>query len=104
MKFYLSSYKLGNSIDQLLKFVPYGKSSKEQYFKIKDEYTLFYLQWIEPIGNNSIAIKANYWHTKYNQSYVRPLRSPDFRIEAPKIIFDCEQHQTTFVVPRSSLR
>lgn len=47
------------------KFIPYGKTAKDQYFKIIDEYTLFYLEWIVPIKNKSVAIKSNYWHTKY---------------------------------------
>lgn len=47
------------------KFVPYDKVSKDQYFKIIDEYTMFYLKWIAPIKNRSITIKSNYWHTQY---------------------------------------
>lgn len=66
-----SGGKIDKIIDELeasrfiKKIIPYGKSKKDQYFKIIDEYTMFYLQWIEPIKSESIAIKTNYWHTKY---------------------------------------
>ncbi|PCH57257.1 MAG: hypothetical protein COC15_01520 [Legionellales bacterium] len=46
------------------KFIPYGKSIKEHYFRIIDEYTMFYLKWIAPIKTKSIALRSNYWHTK----------------------------------------
>lgn len=50
------------------KFIPYAKSSHDQYFKVIDEYTLFYLQWIAPLKEASIAIRKNYWHTQINSS------------------------------------
>jgi len=47
------------------KFIPYNKTIKDQYFKIIDEYTMFFLKWIAPLKNKSVAIKTNYWHTQY---------------------------------------
>lgn len=41
-------------------FYPYGKKTKDQYYRIIDEYTLFYLTWIDK-RKNSIGIKDNYW-------------------------------------------
>jgi len=51
----------------LQKFIPYGKNKKDVYYKIIDEYTLFYLRWIEPIKDRSmLTVNANYWYTKAN--------------------------------------
>lgn len=48
-------------------FVPYGNKNKEQYYRIIDEYTLFYTRWIEPIRNRaSLNIDKDYWYTKAN--------------------------------------
>jgi len=47
-------------------FVPYGQNSKNQFFKVTDEYTLFYLRWIEPIKDRVDLLVKNYWHTKIN--------------------------------------
>jgi len=30
------------------KFIPYGNTSKDSYYKLIDEYTIFYLKWIAP--------------------------------------------------------
>ncbi len=42
-------------------FIPYGKSKKDFVIKIIDEYTLFFLQWIEPIQTISSLGTPNYW-------------------------------------------
>jgi hypothetical protein len=75
----LAHMKSGGAFDKIIneleasgfikRFVPYGKTAKDQYFRIIDEYTMFYLQWIASIKNkSSVAIKLNYWHTKYKTS------------------------------------
>lgn len=44
------------------KFLPYGKQKRDHYYKIIDEYTLFYLRWIEEIvEGKSIPRGVNYW-------------------------------------------
>lgn len=47
-------------------FTPYGKSKKGTYFRIIDEYILFYLKWIEPIANklNLNTKSTSYWESK----------------------------------------
>lgn len=45
-------------------FVPYGNKKKQQYYRIIDEYVLFYLHWIHPIKNRGIFPTASYWKTK----------------------------------------
>jgi len=43
-------------------FVPFGKKKKEVMIKIVDEYTLFFLNWIEPVFNKgTIKYHPNYW-------------------------------------------
>ncbi len=42
-------------------YVPFGKKSREVFYKIIDEYTLFFLQWIEPIQKRAVMSGANYW-------------------------------------------
>lgn len=43
----------------LQRFVPYGKKSKDQYYRVIDEYTIFYLKWIEPYTINPRALPKN---------------------------------------------
>lgn len=46
-------------------FVPYGKKSREKYYKLCDEYSLFYLNWIEPSLEGKIPIRGQgYWSKK----------------------------------------
>lgn len=48
-------------------FVPYGRKKKEHYFRIIDEYTMFYLKWIEPIAETKKLIRNHsYWQKKSN--------------------------------------
>jgi hypothetical protein len=46
-------------------FVPYGKKIKAQYYRVIDEYTLFYLTWIEPFKYGKSRDIA-YWSNKIN--------------------------------------
>lgn len=49
-------------------FVPYGHKAKGIYYRLIDEYSLFYLNWIEPY--KKIALKVNdnddFWSGMYN--------------------------------------
>lgn len=47
-------------------FVPYMHRKKGTFYRIVDEYTLFYLQWIEPVANQlKVSLKnSNYWESK----------------------------------------
>ncbi len=44
----------------IAKFIPYGMKKKSMYYRVVDEYTLFYLRWIEPAKQQTYIIK-NYW-------------------------------------------
>ena len=39
--------------------IPFGKKANEALYWLSDEYTLFYLQWIAPLGKQSVG--GNYW-------------------------------------------
>lgn len=41
-------------------FIPYRYKKKEQYFRIIDEYSSFYLTWIDPIAEKGFP-QPNYW-------------------------------------------
>ena len=52
----------------IISFIPYGREKKGIYYRIIDEYTLFYLRWIEPVANRIklATSQSNYWQTKCN--------------------------------------
>ena len=50
-------------------FIPYRYKKKEQYFRIIDEYSSFYLTWIDPIAEKGFP-QPNYWK--------RCIRSPQW--------------------------
>ncbi len=41
-------------------FIPYRHKRKEQYFRLIDEYSSFYLTWIDPIAEKGFP-QPNYW-------------------------------------------
>lgn len=48
-------------------FVPIGYTEKGLYYKLIDEYCLFYLTWIKPVQRQiKTEIKPNYWTSKVN--------------------------------------
>lgn len=51
----------------VISFIPYGHSKKGIYYRIIDEYTLFYLDWIEPVANRIklSTAQSNYWQSKF---------------------------------------
>jgi len=52
-------------------FVPFGKKSRKVFYKIIDEYTLFFLQWIEPIQSKSLMGRSKYWLNAVRQPAYR---------------------------------
>lgn len=47
-------------------FTPYGKKKKDRFYRIVDEYTLFYIDWIEPFVKKGKAFTNNsYWESKF---------------------------------------
>jgi len=49
------------------RFKPYAAKRKGIYYKIIDEYTLFYLDWIEPILGATInSFEEHYWYSQIN--------------------------------------
>lgn len=54
----------------VMKFVPYGSKRKNQVYRIIDEYTLFYLKWIESIKYKirQHDVSKGYWCDKVKTS------------------------------------
>lgn len=45
------------------KYLPYGRQKRDHYYRISDEYTLFYLKWIAAIIEGKHTPKGqNYWY------------------------------------------
>lgn len=44
-------------------YVPYGNKKKNRYFRIVDEFVLFYLRWIEPSKTKGLSPNKSYWQT-----------------------------------------
>lgn len=51
----------------VISFIPYGHAKKGIYYRVIDEYSLFYLNWIEPVTNRIkiSSAQANYWQSKF---------------------------------------
>ncbi len=52
------------------KFIPNLHKQRGIYYKVIDEYTLFYLRWIEPVRNTlqKHSLENGYWESQYNSS------------------------------------
>lgn len=51
------------------KFYPYTKKKRNAYYKVIDEYSLFYLKWIaNVVEGERIPGGINYWNTLYNSA------------------------------------
>ena len=52
----------------IINLKPMGHSKKGVYYKVIDEYTLFYLSWIEPIKESLMlrSLKRGYWEKQQN--------------------------------------
>lgn len=52
----------------IIKFKPYLHKTRGIYYKVIDEYTLFYLSWIQPFRDNLIhqGISSGGWETQQN--------------------------------------
>lgn len=48
-------------------FVPYRHKKKDQHFRVLDEYSAFYLTWIEPVSAKGFP-QVNYWKTCLSSS------------------------------------
>jgi AAA+ ATPase superfamily predicted ATPase len=42
-------------------YVPFGKKSRDTVLKITDEYTMFFMEWIEPIKRRGAISNPDYW-------------------------------------------
>lgn len=51
----------------IIGFVPHFHKKRGKYYRLIDEYTLFYLDWIEPIKNTLLknSLQSGYWTDKY---------------------------------------
>lgn len=49
----------------LARFAPYGKTKRDTSYRLIDEYSLFYLRWIEPAPTSSFGVRGTkYWISK----------------------------------------
>ncbi len=42
-------------------FLPYGRKQRDRFYRIVDEFSLFYLQWIEPVLDSGLNVEKGYW-------------------------------------------
>jgi len=50
-------------------FIPYERKKRDRFYKVTDEYTLFYIKWIEPFVRSGIyAGNECYWKKIYSTS------------------------------------
>jgi AAA+ ATPase superfamily predicted ATPase len=51
----------------IISFIPYGRDKKGIYYRVIDEYVLFYIQWIEPVANRIklSGSQSHYWQSKF---------------------------------------
>ncbi len=53
-------------------FTPYGYANKGTYYRVIDEYSLFYLSWIQPVRRRLHRESTGYWQSK---SQTQPWKS-----------------------------
>ena len=47
-------------------FIPYEKKKRDRFYRITDEYTLFYIKWIEPLVRSGVYEESQgYWKKIY---------------------------------------
>jgi hypothetical protein len=67
----------GRTVDRLkeledtgfvISFMPYMHKKRGRYYRLIDEYTLFYLDWIEPVKNTlqKKSLEVGYWQEKHH--------------------------------------
>lgn len=44
-------------------FIPYGLNNRSQYYRVTDEYSFFYLKWIEPELKKGLSFSEGYWQS-----------------------------------------
>ena len=49
--------------------IPYGKKANESLFRLADEFSLFHLNWIKPLGKKSPG--AGYWLTRQSSQKLK---------------------------------
>ena len=61
LKQWLAELEASNFIQS---YVPLGKKKKDHYYRVIDEYTYFYLKWIEPLKKSGHDGGKHYWKTQ----------------------------------------
>lgn len=49
-------------------YKPYGKKRRDTFYRVIDEYSLFYLRWIEPFQQSGHEFTQSHWHDINNTS------------------------------------
>ena len=48
-------------------YLPYGKTKRDRFYRVIDEFSLFHLQWIEPFLKTGIGLnEPGYWQNRVN--------------------------------------
>ncbi len=45
----------------IARFVPYGKKNRESYYRVVDEYSQFYLIWLDAVKRRALKIRRDHW-------------------------------------------
>ena len=51
----------------ITRYVPYGHQKRNTYYRVVDEYTLFYLSWIAPWKASNHSLSATHWLDEYKK-------------------------------------
>jgi len=91
---------LGGTLERSLKelcdstfitsYVPFGYKEKGMYFRLTDEFTLFYLTWIKGIRATGISNRKEYWHKQRGTGRYYNWTGASFEIV-------CQQHVSKIV-------
>ena len=80
---YLSELKACNFISE---YVPFGKKKQGVYFRLVDEYVMFYKYFLEPQRSRGVEIPKDYWLKKLNTPSYNSLMGYNFETLCQKHI------------------
>lgn len=94
-------------------YVPLGKKRKDHYYRISDEYTLFYLKWVEKHTYRGVKIVKNYWKNQVKSPKVNSWKGYAFEnvclshVEQIRLALDlsnihCDIGSWRYLPPRGS--
>ncbi len=49
-------------------FIPYGRKRRDRFYRVVDEYALFYLKWVEPLKDSGFKVdEMGYWKNMFHK-------------------------------------